>query len=400
MGEMPQNTQKGFALIMLAFLLGMVALAVILNSFNGNSAKSARNRRTADALAEAKTAIIGYAVNNASVNSVGYLPNPDMGPGLSPTEGSAAGSIGAVDISLIGKLPWSTLGLSPLKDGSGECLLYIVSGRFKNNPITTSALNWDTQGQIDVIDANGNVIATNLAALIISPGSSLDAQTRALADPALVQCGGNYDAQNYLDPYNVGNAVAGAVNYFAGSANNSLAPNTNNKQFVLASNDYYNDKLLFVTTDELFYSISRRSDFPMYLTNLLADTDFKAHLQGIVIAGNKGTDNVDCNVITDSTNKAFCSNWKEMLLLTQLPAPAPITIDNLATASCTRVVIFGGRKTASQVRVSTTDKADPANYLEGSNLTAFATPIANTSVFNGISTFNAGSPSTDVMRCL
>jgi hypothetical protein len=134
----------------------------------------------------------------------------------------------------------------------------------------------------------------------------------------------------------------------------------------------------------------------MYLTNLLNDTYFTT----VAITGSKGTGSVDCTLLATSDNQAFCANWKEMLLLTQLPAPAPITIDNVATGSCTRVVIFGGRKTASQVRVSTADKADPANYLECTNLTAFAAPVAITGAFNGTSIFNAGSPSTDVMRCL
>ena len=42
-------------------------------------------------------------------------------------------------------------------------------------------MNWDTQGQIDVIDGTGKMIATNLAALIAAPGQAVDRQDRTLA---------------------------------------------------------------------------------------------------------------------------------------------------------------------------------------------------------------------------
>ena len=393
-----KNKQSGAALIIFFIVLILAGSAVLFSVLDSNSVKIERDKKTAEALAEAKVALVGYAVKNSAVVSSGYLPSPDLGPGIN-TEGSSAGSMGSADISLIGKLPWRTLGVSPLKDGSGECIWYIVSGRFKNSPKTT-VFNWDTQGQIDVIDGSGNAIATNLAALIVSPGQPLDAQNHALADPALTQCGGNYDARNYLDSYDSANAIAGEVNYFVGATNNRQAPNTNNKVFVFAKNDHYNDRYIFVTMDEVFRPINRRSDFSQQITALFDDVDFKPHLQAVAIAGSKGTDNVNCTSIANSTNKTFCKNWKEMLLLTQLPMPSSITIDGALTATCTRVLIFGGQKAGAQARITAANKTDPANYLEGTNLTAFATPTANNNSFIGASTFNANNPSADILRCL
>ena len=89
-----------------------------------------------------------------------------------------------------------------------------------------------------------------------------------------------------------------------------------------------------------------------------------------------------------------------MLLLTELPAPSTIIIDGTPTAACMRVLIFGGQKTGAQVRLTDTNKTDSTNYLEGTNLTAFDTPIAISSNFNGVSSFNADDPSADILRCL
>lgn len=399
-----QGHQSGAALLVFLALIVVAASYFLVSALNRVNMQIGRDKTAAAALAQAKEALIGYSVSKTSITETGYLPLPDIGWTATP-EGNSEGTYGSTDISLIGKVPWKTLGIAPVRDGNGECLWFVLSGRFKNSiPTLTLIFNWDTQGQIDVIDINGNGIANNVAALIVAPGSVLDSQSRLLANPALTQCGGNYDARNYLDSYNSADAIAGETNYFAGSTNNMRAPDTNNKTFVLAKNDHYNDRFLFVTVDEIFRTIIRRSDFSAQITALLDDTVFIPYLQNplFIITGAKGTSNVDCNN-TDPLkpdNKTFCENWKEMLLLTQLPAPSPITIDGVTTAACTRVLIFGGQKTAAQVRLTAADKAAPANYLEDANLAAFATPTATASSFSGDSTFNANSPSADLLRCL
>ena len=128
------------------------------------------------------------------------------------------------------------------------------------------------------------------------------------------------------------------------------------------------------------------------------DVNFISHLQGITVSGlgTKGTNNVNC---ATAINQTFCTNWKEMLLLTQLSTQS-ITIDGSPTAPCNRVLIFGGQKTAAQVRLTATDKSNPANYLEAPNLTAFAVPSTPSSNFAGASTFNANTPSSDLLRCI
>ena len=392
------NQQQGLAMLILVFMIALAFTGFVLTILNPTTIKIERDKQSARALAEAKDALIGFTIQANVVNSA-YLPNPDLKLSAAISEGSQSGMSGGIDISLLGKLPWRSLGMSALKDGWGECLWYAVSGRFKTSP-PTGVLNWDTQGQIDVIRQDGSLVATNLAALIIAPSFILSGQDRVLANADTPQCGGNYDARNYLDAYNIGNAILGEVNYFQGSLNNRTAPNTNNKRFVIAKNNFYNDSLVLVTTADIFRPLILRADFSNQISALLDDVTFQTHLQAIVITGNKGTANVNCNVITNANNRIFCQNWSEMLLLTALPAPAPIMIDGIATAACSRVLVFGGQRTAMQSRATAADKNTAANYLEGVNLAAFATPVANNDNFVGNTNFNANASSVDLLRCL
>lgn len=390
--------QQGLAMLIMVFMIALALTGFLLTRLNPTTIKIERDKQSASALAEAKDGLIGFTIQTNIVNS-GYLPNPDLKLSAAIPEGSQSGMAGGVDISLLGKLPWRSLGMSALKDGWGECLWYAVSGRFKTSP-QTAILNWDTLGQIDVIREDGSLLATNLAALIIAPSFMLSGQNRLLTNPDTPQCGGNYDARNYLDTYNTGNAVLGEVNYFLGSANNRAASNTNNKRFVIAKSNFYNDGFVFVTTADIFRPLILRADFSSQISALLDDVSFQTHLQAVAISGNKGTANINCNTTSNAANLTFCQNWSEMLLLTALPAPASILIDGAATPACTRVVIFGGQRVAIQSRATIVDKNTVANYLEGSNLAAFATPVANNSNFAGNQTFNAAFSNADILRCL
>lgn len=398
--------QRGAALLILLVLVVMAGLSYLVAGISPEAANAGRERRTQEAMAQAREALIGYSVSEASILNAGYLPVPDAGWTTTP-EGNSEGTLGATDISVIGKLPWKTLGYPPLRDGQGECFWYVVSGRFKNSP-KTSVFNWDTPGQIDVIDVGGNPIAYNVAALIVAPGAVLDSQSRAIADSAaLIHCGGNYDARNYLDSYNGSDAVSGEVNYFGGSTNNRVAPNTDNKRFVLAKNAYYNDRFLFVTADDIYRPIIRRGDFAAQIGSLLDDGDFRlqvepGHPETIAVSGSgtKGADNINCNNLGNANNRTFCNNWKEMLLLTQLSAPSPITVDGVPTVPCARVLIFGGRKTANQVRSTSGEKSDKNNYLEAPNLDSFAVPTTSSHNFDGKSQFDPANPGADIIRCI
>ncbi|WP_300453588.1 hypothetical protein [Accumulibacter sp.] len=414
--------QSGVALLAILTLFSVVGLYLFVGQLNATQHRITRDMAAATTLVEAKQALIGDAVSRASVNEAGYLRLPDLGFSFgSPAEGYASGAFAGngKDFSVVGMFPWKTLDTGPLRDDSGQCLWYAVSGRLKTVP-KTDALNWDTLGQIDVINANGSFIAVNLAALLVAPGPALEAQSRTLADPAYLECGGNYDARNYLDAFDSAHAVAGQLNYFDGSTNRRVASSSGNKKFVLVDSDYFNDRFEFVTVDQIFDPLIRRRDFAAMIGilapsddpggRLLDDPTFQAHLKTIVISGSKGTDRLDCSCknppactppARGDAFQEFCDNWKEMLFLTQLPTPSRILIDGVSSSfDCSRVLLFAGRKTAAQSRATSADKANPLNYLENANASSFGVPTASSSAFAGRSVFDWRNAAADLVRCL
>lgn len=398
----PLRQQQGIAVMLLVLLLTMAGLAAFLTYFKQEDIQGLKSAKTSEALGIAKQALLADAVRETDVRIKLHLPNPDMN---TLAEGDEAGSVlsDKKDFTLIGKLPWRSLGIVPQRDGDGNCLWYVVSGRFKNSPATSDPINWDTLGQIDLRDANGNLIASNLAALVIAPGKPLAGQDRSQLSSSQTQCGGNYDARNYLDSYDTGNAQAGVVNYFAADSLHRIAPDTLNKSFVIANNNFYNDQIISLSVEELFRSYTRRIAFTTQVNTLLEG--FKAKAASEAIAGSKGTAGLDCATsFPDENDENFCKDWKEMLLLTQLTPASTITIDGVVTGSpCNRVLIFGGQRAAGQIRLTAADKANPLNYLEGVNAAHYnptASVLDSPADFTGISTFNYRTPAADVMRCI
>ncbi len=387
-GSHQLHLQQAAALMVMLLIMIMGSVAFLLSSLNSSAIQIDRDKKTTIALAQAKEALIGDTVSSLSLATAGYLRLPDLGFGIgnAPEEGNSPPNFSGndTDYSVIGKVPWKTLGISPSRDGQGECIWYVLSGRFKNDPTTNSAFNSDTLGQIDVVDGNGRTIASNIVALLIAPGVPLDGQNRALSDPAYTQCGGNYDARNYLDSYKNSDAVSGEVNYFTGSTDNRIALNTGHKRFVMTVNNHYNDRFLFITADDIFRPIIRRADYSAQITQLMSDSYFHS----ISITGSKGTGSVICNNLNIPANRMLCTNWLTLLLLKS------------TTGNCSRVLLFGGQKTSAQVRVTASDIAKPANYLEGVNLTNFALPSPNSGNFTGASAFNANRPSSDLLWCI
>lgn len=397
-----RSRQSGVALLALVALLSLWGMYLLLGQLNVGQLRMVHQREASLALAEARDALIGDAIGQPLLADAGYLRLPDLGfraGRLSEGESALTFAGDGKDLSVIGKFPWQTLRTAALRDAQGECLWYVVSGRFKNDAWKTDPLNWDTQGQIDVVNEAGSPLANDVAALLVAPGPALDGQQRRLAETAYAACGGNYDARNYLDPFMAANALAGQVNYFAGSTNNRVAPNSGNKAFVVASTDHYNDRFLYVTVDDIFNRLILRSDFVLAVHELLASQAFIDHLRSIAVAGSKGGDNIAC---TSAPNPGFCKNWKEMLFLTQLSQPSPITVNGLPTSlACSRVLIFAGRKTAAQRRRTAAEKADRSNYLEDLNLASFRVPSTSATAFSGSTgDFSAASASTDLVRCL
>lgn len=424
-------------LIAVLALVGMLGIFFLVNGLSAASIQQQRDAATANALAQAKAALIGFAISQTPVSSAGGLPLPDLGSSRNnnigcTSEGCNAGNFSGntKNLTVIGRLPWRKLGLPPLRDGYGECLWYAVSGSFQNTQ-TPDVLNWDSLGHFDVFSSDGTPAGTvsttganydrRPAAIIFSAGPVLPGQDRSTSvTDSVTECGGNYNVRNYLDSLSANAAINNIINYFSGATNNStgyaynLTSASNSsllnatdlstpKQIVFGSIlvggiQIANDNILAIAADDIFGPLIRRSDFSGLsgqISDMLDSVAFQTHLQAIGIAGNKGTDNVICS---NAPDQGFCNNWREMLFLAQLSSTASIIIDGLPTPSiCNRVLIFAGRKTTGQVRSTLADKSNAANYLEGANLTAFN---IHTAGFNGRSTFDPNSPSADLLRCL
>jgi hypothetical protein len=233
MRRLPRNprSDRGFALVAFLALFAAGVLYYVVSGLAPSIIDTYRNRKTQEAMAQARDALVGYALqyrdqqiatgtNNAMY---GFLPMPDVGKSRfhasqSPacnTEGCAMnlmnGAFPAAAGTIAGRFPWRTLGIEPLRDGNGECLWYVVSAGHKSLGINPGAImNWDTPGQLDVVVTNNNDQMRSLIAnphdrpiaVVFSPGKMLAGQSRAsIANGDVVdECGGNYEPANYVDP--------------------------------------------------------------------------------------------------------------------------------------------------------------------------------------------------------
>lgn len=254
----PRNSQTGITLIILVLILIIVGSSTYVTQLNANNIQAMRDKRTANALVEAKSALLGYAVIvdlddscTITCSRPGDLPCPDMdNDGEAETWcGNAAGTTGQA--VRLGRLPWKTLGLEDLRDGNGERLWYAVSNSFKNNT-KTLPLNNDTPGTINITDFGGVVSAnatgsTGAIAVIISAGEPL---TRQDGTQQLRSIGNVNNAAHYLD-----NALGEDNADFIDSSANGFV-----KGLILDSTGetILNDQLMVITQKDLFSAVDAK----------------------------------------------------------------------------------------------------------------------------------------------
>jgi type II secretory pathway pseudopilin PulG len=329
------NAQNGLALVIFVVVLVLAVLALIANGLSTRTAKLERNKITTAALARAKEALIAYAVRYSEThpsNVPGYLPCPDTG---SP-EGSGA-TCGNKNVSLLRRLPWRELGIEALRDSSGECLWYAVAGTFKNLP-QTDLMNWDNNGLIEVVADDGATLmagampGNRAAAVVIAPGPAIGAQNRAKAATAN-ECGGNYVVSNYLE------TSKGVNNALVSTIANALS-----RLIAGVESETFNDKIIFITPDEIFEPIRKRKDFQTRLEALTST------IGGCL--GRYGEFNGSPAVITDH----------------RLPWPALVNLANFNTNPSYDDTAAGARKSGRLPFVVNTSKVATSNQMVGVNL--------------------------------
>jgi type II secretory pathway pseudopilin PulG len=118
--------QRGAAVLML-LLLFMLAGAATLSTAYGGSQRSAREREALRVLADAREALLGFAILH------GRLPRPAVAPDSGTELPYACDS----EQRCTGYLPWIALGLPPAY-ARGQPLRYSVTPAFANDGVTLS----------------------------------------------------------------------------------------------------------------------------------------------------------------------------------------------------------------------------------------------------------------------
>lgn len=208
----------------------------MLATVNFSAVRVARDHATTDALAQAKAALIAYAVSDP--NRPGELPCPDVNNDGALTLG--VDFIGSNCVNLLGRLPWRTLGLPDLRDDSGERLWYAVSNDFHAGG--SLPLNSDTAFRPGntTLTLSGLQQAANVLAIVFAPGPALVREGAASIQdrsPA-----GTLNPVNYLD------TAAGGDN---ADGNTAFLSSPQSATF--------NDRLLPVYSDDIMALVARRA---------------------------------------------------------------------------------------------------------------------------------------------
>ena len=228
MSQLPNHTparhQQGVVLLLMLVVLVLAGSAFLLTGLNQTSSRLQQNQQTSATLAEAKKALLAHTIYLGLKDSddPGYysLPCPDIDTSGFTEEGSAHGTCTTgLGKTAVGRLPWRSLGLPPLRDSNGECLWYVLSGNQNRSKINNigSMQNPDAKGQLEIRSLTDRILAganpqERAVAAIIAPGSALDGQSRISLSNDVDHCGGNYSANNYLDSANgIDNASPPAI---------------------------------------------------------------------------------------------------------------------------------------------------------------------------------------------
>lgn len=413
----PLNRNRGAALLVFLLVALTMTGAMGLKALN----LAATHSHVLDeyqVLHQAKEALIGYALAYADTNAnnlPGYLPCPD-----SNGDGDAEPACGLAGQSAIGFLPWRTLGLPPLRDSSGSCLWYAVSGAYKASP--QGALSTEANGQLLLFDANLNSLngAGNSEAgpaMVFAPGKAVAGQSRPVTPTVATECGSNNaadginQAQNFLETLGgINNADGSSVVALPMGAPVTISaiPSVDFSAFITAqAQDTFNDALISIRPSDFQPVYSRmqqwvgervRQCLVAYQTGNAGKLPWPAVLNPLAMPAysdnntakrfgripanlaNSAAAGLSASWPADPQQPASpCFTWgwwpnfREIVFygidLSISPtglAASPILSINAAPTTGT--VIVSGRANGIQTRTTSNDKGSIANYLETANI--------------------------------
>lgn len=253
----------------MVFILGLAAAAFILKTLNVANLQTDQADKTYRALKEAKIALISWSV--AHPNWPGIMPFPDRKETTNPNyDGKSDCVTNELKTEhLLGKLPLSgdapcitpQQGLSAeLVDADNERLWYAVSlNLIRSNDIDSTpvihpgVVDTPVYPWLRVLDRNGNLISDRVAVVIIAPGGPLPGQNRASSVP---------DPREFLDNFKIGDKNYSNADYDNIDEDFVMGEDSRRLSDVdtmISKPYYFNDKLTYITIDELMYGLEKRA---------------------------------------------------------------------------------------------------------------------------------------------
>jgi hypothetical protein len=235
--------QKGIAVWAVLLLLSGLGGWMVYAGISTYPARQLSMQKTIMSLTLAQQALLAYAQQPLGLTQCesncprpGDLPCPDRNnDGIAETSCSHT--------ARLGRLPWKTLGIGDIRDGSGERLWYAVSERYKNNP-RILPLNLDTPGTWSVRTAAGLLWdatqGTGVVAVLIAPMQPLVREDGWLQQR---QDDTSEVARHYLDIHDLDNA--------------SPIERTSSGFVMAAANSSFNDVILPVTAGQMHQAMQK-----------------------------------------------------------------------------------------------------------------------------------------------
>lgn len=407
---------------------------VLLVNLNRDSLRTRQLEQTQAVLATARQALLDFAVTHPDriPGAAFSLPCPDLDASGGFPDGVAhATACMAEGVSVIGRLPWRTLGLPALKDSSSACLWYVVSGSYKDaGPDTAALVNADSNGQLQLFDIETGTISEGVAAenrpiaMVVAGMRPVAAQVRPGATLAS-ECVPGANSVNYLDT-DSGSGISNAALGGVADAVDVLA-------VVAGSHEDHNDRFVTISRADLERRITARTDFladmrslglaaaacvanygasnpggsndkrlPWPATVTLADYRpdsnyndadigmYSGRLADVANDSNIATGNSIARILSDcdsvavpqwtATQMARWQNWKDHFYFAVGEAFSPNGATPSVCGNCLTIngsgqyaaaLLFANSRLGTQQRdappTDTDTKRDPANYLEGLN---------------------------------
>lgn len=275
--SVPSFKQQGAALIIMMFIIGLAAVALLIKSYNADSLRVQQEEKTMLALGQAKEALIAWSVSYRDLP--GLMPYPNRGTDAAGYEDGGSDCFAAVTSFnyqfLLGMLPsrdsndtncitLSRKGISDFRDAGGNPLWYAVSRNLVRNyeaPAANPVIN-PGMVNVDVVkptpydgtevsspypwlvvrDMNGNVVSDRVAVVIVAPGPPLPGQNRT----------NTATSAHFLDQITVGVMTYSNRDY-----------DQPDEDFVMGGDstlsNTFNDRLVYITIDELMAALTKRA---------------------------------------------------------------------------------------------------------------------------------------------